>query len=101
MAKSRITGGGIQSSVNRKVGVKTGSRTTTPVDPAGLSQYGTAQGGRIKGTGSFTGINSAKDVFERAKQAAEPMGNAVALNVKGGGPGKGYVVMRSGSQGRH
>lgn len=30
-----------------------------------------------------------------------PMGNAVALNVGGGGPGKGYVQHKTGSQGQH
>ena len=30
-----------------------------------------------------------------------PMGNQVALNVKGGGPGAGRTVMRTGSQSRH
>jgi hypothetical protein len=55
-------------------GLSGGSRTTQPVNPGGLSQYGTAQGGRLKGAGSFTGINSAKAVFEGSKTAATPMG---------------------------
>jgi hypothetical protein len=87
-------------SKNVRVGVKGGSRSTQAVDPAGLGQLGAAQGGRIKGSGSFTGINSSKPVFEGDKAAAIPMGNQVALNVKGA-PGAGRVVMRSGSQGRH
>ena len=52
-------------------GLSGGSRTTQPVNPGGLSQYGTAQGGRLKGAGSFTGINSAKAVFEGSKTNAD------------------------------
>jgi hypothetical protein len=94
---AKVTGGGIQSSVNREVGVRGGKRTTNAVSPAGLSQYGTAQGGRIKGSGSFTGISSAKNVFEGAKTAATPMGNAVAASTVCK-PGGSRTVYRAGYQ---
>jgi hypothetical protein len=101
MAKARRTGGGIQSSVNRKVGIHGGSRTTNVVSPAGLSQYGTAQGGKLKQAGSFTGINSATPVFAGTKPLPVPFGNAKATDVGSGGPGTGRTVMRTGSQSLH
>jgi hypothetical protein len=94
------TGGGIQSSINRKVGVKVGSRTTQVVNPGGLSQLGAAQGGKLRREGSFTGVNSAKNVFDAPRGAATRMGNDLAASVKAG-PGGSRTVMRSGTQGRH
>jgi hypothetical protein len=65
-----------------------------------VSQYGYAAGARLKESGSYTGDNSAERVFER-KAAERAMGNRVALNVKGGGPGTGRTVYRSGYQAMH
>ena len=95
-----ISGGGITGNKLVRVGVKGGSRSTQPVSPAGMSQYGTAQGGRIKGTGSFTGINSAKNVFEAKKADATPMGNAIAASTVCG-PGGSRTVYRSGTNAVH
>jgi hypothetical protein len=97
----KLTGGGIQSSVNRKVGVKGGSRSADVVTPAGLSQYGTAQGGKLRQAGSFTGVNSATPVFSGSKANPVPFGNAKALDVGGGGVGTGRTVYRSGYQSLH
>ena len=97
----KLTGGGIQMSKNVSGTVRGGSPTTRPADPAGVSQLGAAQGGRLKGAGSFTGINTAKPMFESPKTAPVPLGNAIAGNVNGGGPGSGRVTMRAGSQGQH
>ena len=94
MVKSRLTGGGPDMNKNVGVGVRGGSRTTQAVSVAGLSQLGTAQGGRIKGSGSYSGVNSARNVFEGNKQAATPMGNAVAASTKAG-PGGSRTVYRS------
>ena len=97
----KLTGGGIQMSKNVSGTVRGGSPTTRPADPAGVSQLVAAQGGRLKGAGSFTGINTAKPMFETPRTAPVPLGNAIAGNVNGGGAGVGRVVMRSGSQGQH
>ena len=95
------SGGGIQSSVNKKVGVRTGgSRSTNVVSPRGVSQLGYAAGSEIKEQGSYGTKNSALSVFER-KAPEQTLGNAKALDVKGGGSGTGRTVMRSGSQGTH
>ena len=95
------SGGGITMNKNVSGKVAGGLRTTQPADPAGVSQLGAAQGGRLKGASSFTGINTSKPVFESPKTAPVPLGNAIAGNVNGGGAGVGRVVMRSGSQGQH
>jgi hypothetical protein len=99
MAKA-VSGGGIDSSVNKSVGVRGGKSTTNVVSPRGVSQYGYATPGQVK-DGAHTDKNTSLNVFERKAAAAAPMGNAKALDVQGGGPGKGRTVMRSGTQGTH
>jgi hypothetical protein len=87
---------------NVREGVRGGSRTTQPVNPGGLSQYGTAVGGKLKQHGSFTGVNSAKPVFEGAKTAPVPLGNSLTNNVGKGGPGTGRTLYgQSGMQQMH
>jgi hypothetical protein len=98
---AKLSGGGIRSRVNVKVGVKGGARSADKVSPAGLSQYGTAQGGKLRQSGSFTSQNSATPVFSGSKANPAPFGNAKALDVGAGGVGTGRTVMRSGSQGTH
>jgi hypothetical protein len=98
---AKLTGGGIQSSVNRSVGVRTGSRTADKISPAGVSQLGIHPGDRLTREGGHTGRSSALPIVEGQKPAAAQMGNAKALDVKGGGPGTGRTTMRSGSQGTH
>jgi hypothetical protein len=98
MNMAKLSGGGIRSRVNVKVGVKGGSRSADKVSPAGLSQYGTAQGGNLRQAGSFTGVNSATPVFSGSKANPVPFGNAKALDVGKGGVGTGRTVYRSGYQ---
>jgi hypothetical protein len=97
---AKLTGGGINSSVNKSVEVRGGKPTTNVVSPRGVSEYGYATPGKLR-QGAHTGDNTALNVFERKAAAAAPMGNAKALDVQGGGPGKGRTVMRSGTQGTH
>ena len=100
MSKSGGGGGGLGMNKVVRETVRGGSGQTTPVDPRGLSAYGTAVGGKLKGTGSFTGENSALPVFEGNKTAATPMGNTLSASCPAG-PGGGRTVHRSGMQGKH
>jgi hypothetical protein len=96
----KLSGGGIGSNKLVRPSARTGPASTNKINPRGVSQYGYATGSRLSGTGSYTIENSALPVRAgTAKQ--EPLGNTIALNVKGGGPGAGRTVMRAGSQGRH
>jgi len=94
------TGGGIQSRVVKRVGIHGGSRTTTAVSPRGISQLGASQGGKLRREGSFTSTSSALPFFEGPRQAAEPMGNAVAASTKAG-PGGSRTVYKTGTQQLH
>jgi hypothetical protein len=96
---TKITGGGVQGSFNRKVDVRVGSRTTQVVNPAGVSQLGAAQGGRIN-DGNISGINSSKAVFEAPRNAATRIGNDEAAATTAG-PGGSRTVYRAGYQGKH
>ena len=100
MSRAR-SGGGIESSVVKNVGIQGGSRTTQPVSPRGVSQFGYSPGSTLDRAGSFTTKSSALPVFEGNKQAATPMGNQLATNVGGGGPGTGRTVYQSGTQAVH
>ena len=44
----KITGGGIQSRIVKKVGVRTGPASSNKISPRGASQYGYATGSRLK-----------------------------------------------------
>jgi hypothetical protein len=96
---AKLTGGGIQSTVNRSVGVRAGKSTTNVVSPRGTSQLGAAQSGKMR-QGAHTAVNTSLSVFER-KAAEQPLGNAVALNVGKGGPGTGRTTYPSGYQALH
>jgi hypothetical protein len=87
MSKAR-SGGGITMSKNVSPSMKTGSpnKATTP---AAASQLGQA-------------VSFKREQVESGSKALQcRLGNEVALNVSGGGPGKGREVFRSGSQGTH
>jgi hypothetical protein len=94
------SGGGINSSVNKSVGVRGGKPTTNVISPRGVSEYGYATPGKLK-AGAHTADNTSLNVFERKAAAAAQMGNAKALDVGKGGPGTGRTVLRSGGQGVH
>jgi hypothetical protein len=94
------SGGGINSTVVRSVGVRTGPASTNKVSPAGVAQYGRAMGDQIRPGGGHTGKNSAEPVFQGTMPKVM-LGNAKATDVGKGGPGTGRTVMRSGSQSQH
>ena len=87
MAKIR-SGGGITSNKFVQPGIRTGSpRKAT--SPAAASQLGQA-------------VSFKREQVEGGGKALQSrLGNEVALNVQGGGPGKGRETFRSGSQGTH
>jgi hypothetical protein len=92
MAKSR-SGGGSTSRNVKQVGVRNGA-SARGITPAHATQIGPALGNRAmekqtnyRGEPKFT-----------AAPKSVPLGNEVAKNVGGGGPGTGRTVMRSGSQ---
>jgi hypothetical protein len=95
------SGGGITMNKNVSGKVRGGSRSADKISPAGLSQYGTAQGGNLRQAGSFTGVNSATPVFSGSKANPVPFGNAKALDVGAGGVGTGRTIYRSGYQSQH
>jgi hypothetical protein len=93
-------GGGYHSRphVEKPVKTGTGSRST---NPGGVGQLGNKQGNHLthgRGATSYTG-----EPFHSGRSFNPvPFGNAVALNVKGGGPGTGRTLYaQSGSQGCH
>jgi hypothetical protein len=96
----KLSGGGINSRVVKKVGVRTGPASTNKISPRGVSQYGYATGSMLRGEHSYTTKNSALPVNQGTMKQV-PLGNAVALNVKGGGPGTGRTTYRTGYQGLH
>ena len=97
---AKLSGGGIGMNKNVREGVKGGSRTTRPVNVAGLSQLGTSIGSKLRGPERYTTQNSAKTFFESAKQAATPMGNTVAAQTVCGVGGS-RTVYRTGTQQMH
>jgi hypothetical protein len=72
---------------NVKVGVRTGSpnRATSPAAASQLGQSTVFQKEQVESGRAYTGGGK--------------YGNEIATNVGKGGPGKGYVVHKSGSQG--
>jgi hypothetical protein len=65
------------------------------MSPRGVSQYGYATGGQLKGEGRHTSVNTALPVGD-GKGYAGPNPSPQRP-----GPGGGRTVHRSGSQGRH
>ena len=83
-------GGGANSRQVRNVGVKTGpnAKSTTKINPCGVAQLGT-----------HVGEVRAVEKIQAGAAPQVPLGNTVALNVNGGGPGKGRQLYgQSGTQ---
>jgi hypothetical protein len=103
MAKSKSgghrPGGGIKSRNVREQGNRTGKREgASRIRPSGAAQLGQRQGNHVTEQGS-TGYGGLEiNAGPMGGVGAVKLGNEVALNVKGGGPGKGRTVMPSGSQ---
>jgi hypothetical protein len=98
MAKRSNAGGGYGSSVVVQPPVKTGSGSRS-ARPAGVAQIGNAWGDHVTNQGK-TNYSGERLHNDRSFQPVK-FGNEVALNVGGGGPGKGRTVMPSGQQATH
>jgi hypothetical protein len=93
-------GGGIKSRVNVETKVRTG-RGAKAQSPAAVNQLGGHVGSHVTNRGD-TGYRGEHLVRGPGYNPAPGYGNAVALNVGGGGPGKGYKQYgQAGSQGCH
>jgi hypothetical protein len=86
MARAR-SGGGITMNKNVSPGIKTGG-PNKGTSPGAADQIGPA-------------ISFKREQIERGPALPSKLGNEVALNVSGGGPGKGREIFRAGSQGTH
>jgi hypothetical protein len=84
------SGGGLTSNKLVNVGVRTGSPSKA-TSPAAADQLGQ----------SLAFKREQVDAGGRGDRSPVLLGNAKALDVKGGGPGKGRDIHASGSQGRH
>jgi hypothetical protein len=84
----KLSGGGITMSKNVSPPVRTGSPSKA-TSPCAASQLG--QSTAFKKENVEVGPGGSR----------VPLGNEVALNVQGGGPGKGRETFRSGTQGTH
>jgi hypothetical protein len=85
---SNKKGGGLGSRVVREVGVRTGTSARV-MSPRGVSQIGSSMGNHVTESGKKG--QSVEPVRGAALPAglSVPLGNALATNVAGGGPGKG------------
>jgi hypothetical protein len=93
-------GGGVRSNKVHSQGVRTG-KPRHAVNPKWTSQIGSALGNHAT---NRTGMMPTSKVVERYRAGpaiASELGNTRALNVGGGGPGKGRQVYATGSQTVH
>jgi hypothetical protein len=96
----KLSGGGINSRIVKRVGVKTGPANTNKISPRGVSQFGYATGGRLRREGSFTGDSTSLPVNAGTMKQV-PLGNQLVKNVGAGGPGAGRTVMSRGTNAMH
>ena len=100
MGKGHKPGGGIKSRNVVEKGVRTG-RGAKAQSPAAVNQIGVKVGSHVTNKGD-TGYRGEDLVRGPGYNVAPGFGNEVALNVGGGGPGKGRVLHgQAGSQGCH
>jgi len=88
---------GIKSRNVREVGVRTGAGAKK-INKAAVNQLGAHTGDHVTEKRGSTGYRGEDLVRGPGYNVKPGYGNAVALNVGGGGPGVGYEVMKSGSQ---
>jgi hypothetical protein len=97
--KGHRPGGGIKSRQHVETKVKTGAPRER-IRHSGVAQIGQRVGNHVTNQGAtgYGGINP----FGAGQGYPSRLGNELALNVGGGGPGKGYKQYgQSGSQGCH
>ena len=94
------SGGGIGMNKNVQPPVRTGSGSKS-TRPAGVAMFGQMQGSHTTNRRTESDYRGERLHNDKSFQPV-PFGNAVALNVKGGGPGTGRTLYgQSGSQGCH
>src|SRR5262249_8222749 len=74
-------GGGVNSRQVRKVGLRTGPNSTNRVSPCAVNQLG-----------NHLGNAKAVEPIYAGTMKQVPLGNTLATNVNGGGPGKGRTL---------
>jgi hypothetical protein len=85
------SGGGVGMNKNVSPKVKAGPPSTEKISPCGVSQIG-----------QKFGNPQAIEKIPAGTMSQVPLGNSVAGNVNGGGPGRGReIIGKSGSQGNH
>jgi hypothetical protein len=95
------SGGGYGMSKNVSPPVRTGVGGLS-ARPAGVAQIGTAVGDHVTNRPGSTGYRGEKLHSPERNFQPVKLGNEVALNVKGGGPGAGRTLYgQSGLQGTH
>jgi hypothetical protein len=92
LTKGGAAGGPGSRALNTPTTYFTG-RPSDRVSPGGVNQMGTARGNHVTEQGSSTGRADQTPIFDGSftRPGQPPLGNAKALDVGGGGPGKGYV----------
>jgi hypothetical protein len=98
MAKAK-SGGGITSRNLKQVGIRTGKRREA-VNPGYAGQLGSRVGDHVTDCRQSSGYRG--ESFGGGPGIPSKLGNELALNVKGGGPGKGYNLYgQCGSQSQY
>jgi hypothetical protein len=99
--KGHQPGGGIASKQHVQTPVRTGSGSHN-AHPAGAAQLGQAYGDHVTTRVGSTGYKG-EPLHGPASRNFQPVpfGNEVALNVKGGGPGTGRTIYKTGTQDLH
>jgi hypothetical protein len=98
---AKVTGGGIQSRVNKEVPIRTGSAAKV-VNPGGSDQLGQALGAMRDGNNHILNKAHTTPLYggNLAGPGSTPLGNSLVNNVGSGGPGAGRTLYgQSGSQG--
>jgi hypothetical protein len=98
------SGGGIGMNKNVRPSMQTG-KSSRQWHQGGVSQFGESVGGHVTNKGADTGYRGdpVRGSFRPpGAPGSVPLGNQLATNVGGGGPGAGRVLYgQSGTQGQH
>jgi hypothetical protein len=95
-------GGGINSRATAKVTVYHQGYPSQKISPGGASQFGSSVGNHVAGLDNGSKTTGYRgDPVRMGAMPNHRLGNEVALNVGGGGPGTGRVISPTGGQGQH